>query len=663
MKKILVDRKFVRDVGIDNCSRSRKLSRGYVTLFSALTVALFAIFLFGSATPLRAQAIPQDKEKMAAEARDYWQAMPNHLDQTALDQFIALFPNTDEATVAFSLRYALVKEAPTIEGYNLFIQKYPDRFQTQVAIQEVFKLYRDQDRAAGYMDFMNRYPQTEQALVAKLHLQTLMFEFVCKLNTEEDYDAYILTFSDAPHVPAVARLAEQKAIEAERSERKNIEEKHPDFGQQVLALNMKANSLVTKMGDRITEFNKETVSTDPKYLWELYQISRRRAVVINVYHDMNAALTIRNEDQHKELMAKLDSIEKTLIDNNEKLIATVRTESDKVCKELRDGFALLHKDNLELKASMEKGFQDIQEGLNELHNDLVVVHKDLQKISADLNTINETLLETNRKLDKLDEGLNRVTAGLTEINRSITTGFAQTNQALAAVQSEIKTGFTVTQRLQRESNQGQLGIIASVTGMGQSIQTTMSQVGGAFNRLSDSVWKTSALAYQNFQNMRNQMRTNSSGSSRLSKILGNVVGVAAGAVAGWVTAPFCPVAAPFVACTVGKIAKGATEAGSNWVYNKWNSEPQYRKSLEDNVPGVGAVVDSAFNADLNRTKNALIDIAGRYAKDAGAGVPEEVLASIKGLTSFSGCQLVVNALADYLTVDSNTIMFMVEKMV
>ena len=110
---------------------------------------------------------------------------------------------------------------------------------------------------------------------------------------------------------------------------------------------------------------------------------------------------------------------------------------------------------------------------------------------------------------------------------------------------------------------------------------------------------------------------------------------------------------------VAKISGKATEAGTNWAYNQWNEKPKYRNMLESKLAGSGAVVDALFEADLNRTKDALIDIAGRYAK--GAGVPESVLTAIKQMTSLGNYQAVVDLMEENLTIDADTIMFMVEK--
>jgi hypothetical protein len=164
---------------------------------------------------LYAQNEINDAANKKAEA--VWQDIDDYTDARILDSFIARFPETAWARVAFAFRYSLVAQNPSIEDYNAFLAKYPNRLQSQFAIHEVFKLYREQDRVSTYLEFINKYPHAaEHTLVAKMRLQTLMTNFICLIDDLEDYESFVAAFPDAPQIPFIAKLAYKKVWENEK---------------------------------------------------------------------------------------------------------------------------------------------------------------------------------------------------------------------------------------------------------------------------------------------------------------------------------------------------------------------------------------------------------------------------------------------------------------
>jgi len=76
----------------------------------------------------------------AAQSSAAWQSLPDRSDPRILDGFIARYPNSKEAYLAFSLRHQLLKAAPTVQAYDDFIARYRDRAGAEQALYELFEL-------------------------------------------------------------------------------------------------------------------------------------------------------------------------------------------------------------------------------------------------------------------------------------------------------------------------------------------------------------------------------------------------------------------------------------------------------------------------------------------------------------------------------------------
>jgi hypothetical protein len=444
-------------------------------LFFTIVVALFF------SPSLYAQIEIDNEANKKAETA--WQNIDDYTDTQLLDSFIAKFPDTTWARVAFAFRYSLIAQNPSIEDYNTFLAKYPDRFQSQFAIHEVFKLYREQDRVKHYLEFINKYPHaTEHTLVAKMRLHALLANLVCLIDKLEDYESFIAAFPDAAQIPSISELAYKKVFENE----KKFFDESPETERE-----KRANALVTDWGKLITDFNKKYNNTKLTEngigTLDAFRIQWQEKVIINVYKEYRAAGEVRNENRHSELMNKLDVIHKTLQDNHAELVKTIREESEKPRKVLREEFA-------KLGSKIDAGFNKLADKLDILHNDLVAVNNALLTIHVDLQDINKSIQETNKALAQLDKRLEDVNNSLVEIynitnenfsvlRSDLDRNFKQMGEKIDAVGVKVEKGFERNFQMQVKQLEatvqisGQLADLSEITknGFGRVLENQIIQ--------------------------------------------------------------------------------------------------------------------------------------------------------------------------------------------
>jgi uncharacterized protein YoxC len=387
---------------------------------------IISIFLFGvvSACP----AFSQSAAELAAER--HWNTLSDHTDPALLDELIERFPTTETARLAFMTRYFLLTQNPTIEDYNVFLSRYPQKFQSQMALQDVFNLYRDQNRAPMWLDFLRRYPNTQQGLVAKLHLQTLMAQFVMLQDDEETYDDFIETFPDAPQIPAIMELAEKRALEREQALfEKTQQEFSDDFTRVEAERRKRANEIVVEWGAWITEYNRrfQSLTTPIIENGEAFlladRIRRYENIIVLVYRQYDAAREVRAENRHRELIEKLDSIQQTLIAHHRDLVRTIREESAETRRVLREEFA-------RLGLRLDAGFEMLGRKMDVLHNDLVSIYQELQKVNVNLENIHTEIQRSNALLETLNVSLDETRVALVE-------GFTVTNENLGRLGNKV----------------------------------------------------------------------------------------------------------------------------------------------------------------------------------------------------------------------------------
>lgn len=481
--------------------------------FGFLTIAFVAALTMSTFGAV-ASAVETNKE-----AEEFFNKMsPEQFsDPVALDDFIRRFPDSDQARIAFAFRYSLLEKMPTIEGYNEFIAKYPDKLQAQVAIQEVFKLYRYQNRVTGYYDFIKRYPNTQQAVVAMMRIQELMFEYVCKLDKEEEYDAYISAFPDAPQVKEALGKALAKALENEQKEFEAFRKNDPapnreellDYVSEKFAIwEGEVNKFLRK--NPSIEVSSDTSSADKiEVRNQLFKIDRQADVLQRIYGRYDRTGRVQNTRNSLEIVKRVDKIQKTLVINHQELLAKLDEETNKICEKLEQ----LHLDNQQIVQELRKGF--------------AVLHQDMVDIKDQLKDIKGTL-------DKMDRHLE-------DINRSIVEGFKQTNETLkqgfTTLNNTVKAGFEVQAQLQREQ-------LAELR-IQSSRLTDLSLIAERGYNQSGSLWESQYAAGQTSQ-MNHRFSVAGSGSSMIAKGIG---ALASGA------ATFIPGVGPYIAPAVGKITE------------------------------------------------------------------------------------------------------------
>jgi hypothetical protein len=435
------------------------------------------------------------------KAEKAWSVLDDYTDVKTLDSFIAKYPDTAWARVAFAMRYSLVAKNPSIQDYNAFLAKYPDRFQSQFAIHEVFKLYRVQDRVSTYLDFITKYPHAaEHTLVAKMRMQTLMFEFVSMIDNLEDYESFIAAFPDAPQIPAVVKLASEKAMKSEKEIfDKNKKETDPDNEHK-----KRGNEIATEWENWNTEYNSKYSQTDlpEKNKGTLdgngvllaFKIKWRAEVITKIYAQYGSAKRVRPELRHGELLKKLDAIDKTLQTNHAELVQTIRAESEKTRDVLRKEFA-------KLGSKIDAGFNKLEDNLKALHeelvnvnnelvkvnNNLAVIHTDLQDIKVSIHKTNELLAELDKKLENVNNSLveiyNVTNENFSQLNANIDRNFKQMGDKIEDVGRKVEDGFKRSYEMQVKQLEAtvyiseQIGDLTKITenGFGQVIDNQIVQ--------------------------------------------------------------------------------------------------------------------------------------------------------------------------------------------
>ena len=395
--------------------------RSIVVFFSLL---LSASFLFAEDDP-------------EAKAREYWDKMPDHTTPELLDEFITQYPHTQTAKLAFLTRYFLLTENPSIDGYNNFLEQYPDTVQSDCALQAVFNLCRDYNTVPLWLDFLARYPDTIQGVAAKLHLETLLANYAFACDDEKTFDDYIEVFPDAPQIPGMIERAAQLALKREEDFKAEILKTYEnDYNQCENELKKSATKLVSEWQTWHSDLGREKASSgmdvtqNGRAFLLLAKIRRYETIILNLYGQYPAAMGIRSEVRHQELLMKLDSIQQTLLDNHKELVSVIREESEKTRQTLREEFA-------KLGYKMDTGFNMLAQKMDVLHSDLENIYSELQKVNMNLENIQSAVLESNKLLAKIDEDLNNTNALLVDMNKTLVDLNGDMNQQFSNLISEV----------------------------------------------------------------------------------------------------------------------------------------------------------------------------------------------------------------------------------
>ncbi len=341
-----------------------------------------------------------------------WQSLPNKINPNSLDQFIAVYPQSEAVPIAFTLRYQIVQGVGKAQGvaaipyYHDFIVKYRDTTAAYQSMYELFELYKKRAtgqqnidaKLATYLEFMFLYPNTEIALVAKRMAEQTAFEKVAKIDTSAAYEDFIQLFPNAPQVLVAEELATDRAIKYEESSKSKA----------------RVNKLCTYLGELGNKLlsAKDTDSSLHRHF------NRLKKVILTNYATYNNASCVRKEEHHQEKMAALNRIEKTIKTGNAKLIKVFKEESEKTRQVLRAGFKQLHLDNVNAQQSLDT----IINGVKILHEHLVEVNTNLRGIRVDVQKVGEYIKESNKKLDVLHRDLQQVHKSIVKFNQDFNQG-------------------------------------------------------------------------------------------------------------------------------------------------------------------------------------------------------------------------------------------------
>jgi len=430
--------------------------------------------------------IPTPIQSSKNAATKAWAALPNKADPIFLDHFIATYPQSDQAQIAFTLRFNGVQTSRSILHYHAFIEKYRDTLAAEQALFELFELYQQQNTLSGYFDFIKRYPNTPQAVVAQLHVEALAFELASQLDTIADYEAFIDVFPTAAQVTAAEQLAQKQTLKLEKayldSELARLNHR---LEQEQQALNQLERSLETnpdllddfsfwqqlaELEDSLTGLKKDIrqirenrageLATEMETLASLAEAvldkdmpeAEQNLQVQNLwrrvmrhfyllrselYSKTAAAKRVRPEERHQRILKKLEAIRLAIENSNQALIVALQTEFAKTRQTLRQGFDRLHLDNLLINESL----QQLVVGVEVLHHDLAEVNRNLVKIHQGLTDVQATIAQSNAHLLLLHEDLDRVRVGLIRLNQDMNQGMEKQKTLLRAVAGTVKQGF------------------------------------------------------------------------------------------------------------------------------------------------------------------------------------------------------------------------------
>jgi len=441
--------------------------RRFILILIFLCNPLYAVELVVTSTPT-----PIQRNILAAKTA--WAALPNKADPLFLDHFIATYPQSDEAQIGFTLRFNGVQTSRSIPHYQAFIDKYASTLAAEQAIYELFELYHQQNTIAGYFEFIQRYPNSLQAMLAKLHLEALVFEATSQLDAVIQYDNFIAMFPTAVQVPAAEKLAQQKALLIEESalntERESLKNRLTEKQQQrnrlfKECLEKNSNSCRKKLGELeqdITRFKEEIEqivekranrlatkmekvgtaikkANKDKALYSQRLVRRYCHLLLNAYSDREAAQRCRVEQRHDESLKQLQALLQMIENSNVALIEALKTEFAKTYHMLREGFERLHLDNL----AWTKTFEALNPIFVQVQQDFIKVNRNLIKIHQGLTNVQATLAQSHVHLMLLHEDLKLLHNRLVQLNRDRNKGMEKQKSLLRDAASTVKQGFSV----------------------------------------------------------------------------------------------------------------------------------------------------------------------------------------------------------------------------
>ena len=458
-----------------------------------------------------------DSSKYAAEASEAWASVVDRSDARVLDAFTRVWPDSEPAAEAYSLRLELVRASRSIERYQDFILSHPRRLGTQLAIAELFELYRGEDRLSGYIDFLARYPNTVEAVVARAHAEQLAFTFATKVGTVDAYDGFLAAFPDAPQAESAASLARRRALEDHRAEFESAAASRDEaelerwVNRRLRSMRFDYRDLWTAISveqptAQVYEFLERSVlGRRPKEITDELRLglARRMERIYYVvrwfepYQTAEASDTIVAEARHQELIAKLEEIRLTLEERHDALVLSLREEMAATRGVLRNGFDELIREHRLDREAMESGFTRLESSMEVLHEDLGAIYGELRSIHRTLSDVAVGIQETNKRLGRLDERLAGMHRSLVSMHRDMNRGFEGVQQSVSRLNRDLNRGFdrqyaiaAAQLDVATQSLQVQKETLGAIHHGFERLDGTM-QAG--FTRLEDATWGAASM--------------------------------------------------------------------------------------------------------------------------------------------------------------------------
>lgn len=400
-------------------------------------------------------------KEYAAEAKAAWELISDKTVEAALDGFIHRYSTSDEAALAYAIRFERVRAARSIDGYNRFIAEHPLRLGTRVAVSELFQLYRGEDRLSGYLDFVGRYPGTPEAVAARLHGEQLAFEFATLLQTVEACDGFMLAFADAAQVPAASELArkrllaEHEAAYAEAARTLSGAELDAWVERKLRSMRFVYRDLWqaidTEQPTSLTlEFLERQVlgyrpaELDPALRLNLADRMDRLYYVLRwfePYRVSSAAEAMLAEVRHQELLDKLEEIRAAIDRNSAAMIEALRQEMRESRRVMRESIDRLISEHRLDRAALASGVARLEGAMQTLHEDLGAVYLELRSMHGTLADIEAGVRETNARLARLDERMYTMHASLVALHEDMNRGFSAVAERIEVLNADMNEGF------------------------------------------------------------------------------------------------------------------------------------------------------------------------------------------------------------------------------
>jgi hypothetical protein len=380
-------------------------------------------------------------------AKQAWAGIPNKADPLFLDQFITTYPYAQESQIAFSLRFYGVQLNRRLPNYYDFIDKYQGTLAAEQAHYELFQLIQ---KPAGYLQFVHRYPNSPAAAVAQLQLAASTFELIDQFKRLEDYDSFIALFPETTEALLAEKVAEEKALELERTRLdKALSEPKKQLQQaqqavqsmactpndpvcwrtlslkerQIATLQKTLKRLISEqanhwVNEMLKSVNLAKTQSNPILKAHHQRLVRRYCYLLSHHPDYRktrAFAQCRAESRLQDALQQLDRIRETLIEKHTDLIQALQTEWEKTREGLITGFLRLHLDKLAYADSLDR----LTQGMDALHQDLAKVNENLVALHQGAIDVQATLKQTHGLLSNLHSDLNHIHQGWVALNDKV----------------------------------------------------------------------------------------------------------------------------------------------------------------------------------------------------------------------------------------------------